>query len=307
MSQITADSFRPLQRDEQAKLDSERIVGESLTFWQDVWRRLKQNNGAMISLIVLLVVILLAIFAPLLSSYSYNEMNAQARNLGPSLTHWFGTDNFGRDLWVRVWVGARISLFIAAVAAFADLIIGVVYGAISGYFGGKVDNVMMRIIEVMVGIPSLILTILLIMVMGTGLWTMIIALIITGWVNMARLVRGQIMQLKNQEFVLASRTLGANSRRLMFTHLIPNTLGIIIVHLTVSIPHNIFYEAILTFIGIGLEPPLASWGVLIFDGFRMIKLFVWNFFFPAIAISVATLAFNVLGDGLRDALDPKLR
>lgn len=307
MKNISADLFQPLQPSERKALDSERVVGESLSFWQDAWRRLKKNRAAMVSLTILIIVAILAIVAPFLSSYNYMEMNAMERNQAPNMNHWFGTDNFGRDVWVRVWEGARISLFIALVAALADLVIGIVYGAVAGYFGGKVDNVMMRIIEILIGIPNLILIILLIMVMGTGIWTMIIAMIITGWVNMARLVRGQIMQLKTQEYVLAARTLGAKPGKIMFKHLIPNTLGIIIVHLTVTIPNNIFLEAILTFIGIGLEPPIASWGVLVYEGFRLIKLYWWNFLIPALAISITTLAFNILGDGLRDAFDPKLR
>ncbi|MBO8170618.1 MAG: ABC transporter permease [Bacillaceae bacterium] len=307
MSNLSQDMFQPVTVAERKALDSERIVGESLSFWQDAWRRLKNNKAAMVSLFTVIAIVLLAIFAPMLSSYTYNEMNTTVRNQAPSMEHWLGTDHFGRDLWVRVWEGARISLFIAATAALADLLIGVVYGVIAGYVGGRVDNIMMRIIEILVGIPNLILIILLIMVMGAGIWTMILAMIITGWVNMARLVRGQVLQLKNQEFVLASRTLGAQSRRVMFKHLIPNALGIIIVHLTITIPNNIFLEAILTFIGIGLEPPIASWGVLVHEGFRMIKLYFWQFFFPSLAIAITTLAFNILGDGLRDAFDPKLR
>lgn len=302
--QLTEQHFKPLKREEQ---NAELIARPSISFWQDAWRRLKKNPVAITSLVYLIVIILLALVAPELSKYGDITLDTANKNLPPSSEHWFGTDDFGRDLWVRVWEGARISLLIAFVAVAIDLTVGLLLGGLAGYFGGKIDMIIMRIIEILVGIPYLILVILLMIVLGQGIGPMILALIITGWVNMARLIRGQIMQLKNQEFILAAKTLGAPLNRIVFKHLVPNILPIIIVWLTMNIPQVIFAEAFLSFIGIGLEPPIASWGVLINEGFRLIRLFSWNFWFPALAISLTTLAFNLLGDGLRDAIDPKLR
>ncbi|MBE3563062.1 MAG: ABC transporter permease [Hydrogenibacillus schlegelii] len=301
--ELTERDFLPLREKEEA----ERIAGESLSFWRDVFRRLRKNPVAMGALVFLLLMAALAILAPILSPYAYDEPNLTDANMPPGAKHWFGTDEFGRDLWVRVWIGARISLFIALMAALIDLVIGVVLGVLAGYKGGWIDNVIMRTIEILSGIPWLIMVILLIIVMGSGMATLIIAMAITGWVGMARLVRGQVMQLKVQEFVLAARTLGAGTWRIMWKHLIPNVLGIVIVRLTMNIPAIIFTEAVLSFLGIGLKPPLASWGVLVNDGYKMLGTFPWNFWFPALAISLTTLAFNLLGDGLRDAIDPRLR
>jgi len=295
--------FKPLSQ----KQDAELIARPSITFWQDVWRRLKQNPVAMTSLIYVILITIFAIVIPMFSQYADIGLDTQSKNIAPNVEHWFGTDDFGRDLFVRVWQGARISLFIAFTAAFIDLTLGILIGGLAGYMGGKIDNFIMRIIEILVGIPYLIIVILLMIILGAGIGPMILAFIITGWVTMARLVRGQILQLKNQEFVLAAKTLGASTGRIIRRHLLPNTLAIIIIHLTMNVPQIIFFEAFLSFIGIGLEPPIASWGVLINDGFRLIRSFSWNFWFPAIAISTTTLAFNLLGDGLRDALDPKLR
>lgn len=295
--------FRPLK----SEMDAELIARPSMTFWQDVWRRLRQNPVAMGSLFFLVVVLLFAIFAPLLSPYKYDALTLTQTNQPPGAAHWFGTDEFGRDIWVRVWMGARISLFIAVVAGVIDLLIGVILGALAGYIGGKFDSVVMRVIEILSGIPWLIMVVLFMLVLGTGIASMIAAMAVTGWVTMARLVRGQVMQLKNQEFIMAARTLGAPIGRIMNKHLLPNVLGIIIVRLTMNIPAIIFTEAILSFLGLGLQPPLASWGVLVNDGFKLIRSFSWNFWFPAIALSMTTLAFNLLGDGLRDAIDPRLR
>lgn len=300
---FSADDFKPLDH----QLDQERIARKSMSFWQDVFRRLRKNPVAMSALVFLIVLVIMAIFVPILSSHKFDDLNPTDKNLAPNAQYWFGTDDFGRDLWVRVWVGARISLFIAVVAALIDVFIGVFLGVLAGYRGGWLDNVIMRTIEVLSGIPWLIMVVLLIIVMGSGMTTMIIALAITGWVGMARLVRGQVMQLKNYEFVLASRTLGARTWRIMSKHLIPNVLGIVIVRLTMNIPAIIFTEAVLSFLGLGLQPPLASWGVLVNDGFKYLRTYPWNFWFPAIAISLTTLAFNLLGDGLRDAVDPRLR
>ncbi|NRF91785.1 ABC transporter permease [Paenibacillus frigoriresistens] len=288
-------------------LTGDVIVRPSLNYWQDAWRRLKKNRLAMAGLIILVALIVLAIIVPFVSSYDYQTQNLKVKNVAPNGEHWFGTDDFGRDLWTRVWWGTRISLFIGIIAALIDLVIGVFYGGISAYYGGKVDEVMQRTIEIVYAIPFLLIAILLIMVIGSGISSIILAMAITGWVPMARLVRGQMLTLKEQEFVLASRTLGASPIRIIMRSLIPNALGIIIVQITFVVPAAIFTEAFLSFIGLGVKPPLASLGNLLSDGANYIRLYPHRLIFPTIIFSLILLSFNLLGDGLRDALDPKMR
>ncbi|MCA1022500.1 oligopeptide ABC transporter permease [Halobacillus litoralis] len=221
--------------------------------------------------------------------------------------YWFGTDGLGRDQWTRTWMGTRVSLYIAFLAAAIDMLIGVAYGGISAYYGGRVDNVMQRIIEILVGIPNLVLVILMILILEPGILSITIALAIAGWIAMARIVRGQVLKLKNQEFVLASRTLGAKDSRILQRHLIPNVLGLIIINTMFSIPSAIFFEAFLSFIGLGLPTPMASLGTLINAGFQSLQIYPHILLFPAVVISLIMIAFNVLADGLRDAFDPKMR
>lgn len=220
---------------------------------------------------------------------------------------WFGTDNMGRDLWTRIWHGTQISLFIGLLAAFIDMIIGVLYGGISAYYGGRVDNVMQRIIEVLTGIPNLVIVILMIIVLKPGLVAITIALTITGWIGMARIVRGQVLKLKGQEFILAARTLGASDKGILMRHLIPNVLSVIIINTMFTIPNAIFFESFLSFIGLGLQPPIASLGTLIDMAFDDYRVYPYMLLFPAVIISLLMIGFNVLADGLRDALDPKMR
>lgn len=289
----------------------EVVTRPSLSYWQDAWRRLKMNKIAMVGLGVLTVMIIMSIFAPMFSPYTYRQIIFSDVSKPPSFSgtnpHWFGTDDLGRDLWTRVWYGGRISLFIGFTAAFLNLIIGTLWGGISGYFGGRIDTIMMRIIEVMVGLPDLIILILLTVVLEPGLRTIIIILLVFGWTGMARLVRGQVLQLRQQEFVLAARTLGASPMRIILKHLLPNAMGPILVSVTLAVPGAIFFEAALSFLNLGVRVPISSWGTLANEGRNSMLLYPYMLLFPAIAIAVTMLAFNLFGDGLRDALDPRLR
>ncbi|MCF6094122.1 ABC transporter permease [Microaerobacter geothermalis] len=283
-------------------------VAPSLSYWKDAFFRLKRNKLAMLGFFIIIGLILLSVIGPYLVPYSYSDQSLLEADEAPSSTHWFGTDDLGRDMFARTWVGARISLFIGIAAALIDLLIGVIWGGIAGYKGGKTDEVMMRIVDVLYGLPHLLVTILLMVVLKPGLFTIIIAMTATGWIGMARLVRGQILQLKEYEFVLAAKTLGAGSRRILFKHLIPNCMGPIIVNMTLTVPNAIFAEATLSFLGLGVPVPLASWGTMTSEGLvTLLTGQIWRLFFPAFFISLTMFAFNVLGDGLRDALDPRLR
>ncbi|MCL4424415.1 MAG: ABC transporter permease [Firmicutes bacterium] len=302
--ELTRELFAPQSA---AEGQAEAIHRPSLTYWQDAWRRLKKNKMAMAGLVVLTIMSLMAIIGPHMTPYSYSDQDLQSTVQPPSAKHWLGTDDLGRDQFTRIWMGARVSLFIGLMAALLDLIIGATYGGISGYLGGRVDDIMMRIVEVLYAIPFMILVILLMVIIGGGLFSIILAMSITGWVGMARLVRGQMLQLKEQEFVLAAKTLGADPGRIILRHLIPNTMGPILVSMTMTIPAAIFTEAFLSFIGLGVRMPLASWGTLANDGYNLMRLAPWMLLYPALAIGITMLAFNMFGDGLRDALDPRLR
>jgi oligopeptide transport system permease protein len=302
--QLTREHFEPIGLNLR---QAEEIKRPSLSFWQDAWRRLKMNKVAMASLIFLVVLMLFATFAPMMSQYDYASQDFSVKNQKPTAEHWFGTDDLGRDMYVRIWHGARISLEVGFAAAFVDLLIGVIWGGIAGYYGGRVDEVMMRIADVLYAIPYLLVVILLMVVLDPGVFTIILALTITGWINMARIVRGQILQLKNQEFVLAARALGADSKRIIFKHLIPNALGPIIVTLSLTVPQAIFAESFLSFLGLGVSAPVASWGTMASDGLPALQYYPHRLMFPAVFISLTMLAFNLLGDGIRDAVDPRLR
>ena len=303
---LKPEDFRKVGIDEK---QAEVIQRESLSAWRDSWERLRQNKMAMTALGILGLIILAAIFAPLFSKFNYYSNDLLNTNKPPSLSshHWFGTDDLGRDIFVRTWYGARISLIVGLCAAAIDLLIGVIYGGIMGYFGGRVDNIMNKFSEILYAIPYLLVVILLLVVMEPSLGTIILALTITGWINMSWIVRGEIMQLKNREFVLASRSMGAGSKRLLFRHLLPNAVGPIIVTITLSVPNAIFSEAFLSFLGLGVQAPVASLGSMINDSLTGWLYYPWRFLFPAILVSLIMLSFNIFGDGLRDALDPKLK
>ncbi|WP_319200686.1 ABC transporter permease [uncultured Ilyobacter sp.] len=378
-------------------LEKEKVVRPSLTYWQDAWRRLKQNKLSMIGLVTIVLLFILAIFGPIISKFSYEDQNLNLGNIPPRFeiykvddsnfvyvhseyklisvsekgelfdmilptkddisnlkkeyeidgnkvvldfknarkakknpkikkyqifvndsevaplkkvfnrTYYLGSDAFGRDLFIRVLYGARISLTVAVMATLVNFFVGILYGGISGYVGGRIDSFMMRFIDLISTIPLLLYVILLMVIIAPGLKTIILAMGITYWVNMARIVRGQALSIKGHEYVLAARTLGASNARILVRHIIPNAMGPIIVSLTMMIPSAIFTESFLSFIGLGVSAPQASWGTLASDALGGLRSYPYQLIFPSLAISITMLAFNFLGDGLRDALDPRLR
>lgn len=292
----------------------EVISRPSTSFWKDAFSRIVKNKVAVICMAVLAILILCAIIIPMVSPFTISEQNVAYayaepffRNPDNGHIHIFGTDALGRDIFVRLWYGARISLTVAFAVAAIDCIVGVVYGGISGYFGGAVDTVMMRILEIISGIPYLIIVILLMSVIDRGLGTIIIAYSLTGWTGMARLVRGQVVALKNQEFVIAAKSMGAKPSRIISKHLVPNILSVIIINVTLDIPAVIFTEAFLSMLGLGIAPPESSWGIMAYDGIIAFQTYPTQLIFPAVSICLTMLSFNLLGDRLRDVFDPKLR
>lgn len=286
---------------------AEEINREHIGAFKDGWLRFKQNKGALVGVFLLAIIAFFAIFGPLMNDYDWHSQDLTISNQTSFEDHFFGTDHFGRDLWQRTWYGAKVSLMIAFLAAFLDVVIGVTLGGISGYFGGRVDTFIQRVIEILYSIPNLIVIILMLIWFEPGIVPIAIALSITGWVPMARIVRAQMLKLRSQEYVLAARTLGASHRRILFKHLIPNVAGPIIIAVTFTIPSAIFFEAFLSFIGLGLRPPEASLGVLVNEGYNFLQLFPHVLFWPALILSIIMLSFNLIGDGLRDAFDPRMK
>lgn len=277
------------------------------TLLGDAWVRLRRNKLAMAGSIFIIILVLGAIFAPFITPYSFAHQDLSALLEGPSATHWLGTDGLGRDIFARLLYGARTSL---AVGIFTQLIVvgvGVPIGAIAGYAGGSVDNALMRFVDVMYGFPDLLLVILLKAVMGGGIYQLFFAIGLASWVDVARLVRGQILSIKSRDFVSAARAMGGRGSYITWRHLLPNSLSPVIVSITFNIPRAIFTEAALSFIGIGVPPPTPSWGTMIADGYNVIFSSWSEVLFPALAIALLMISFTFLGDGLRDALDPKLR
>lgn len=304
MAALTPDKFKIIGYTQE---EANRIDRPTISYWQDAWRRLRKNPVTMASLVVLGLLVIMVIVGPLIRGYDYESMNVVEKNLKPSAKYWFGTDNLGRDLFSRVWVGARASLVIALVATALKLVIGTVYGALMAHFGGWVDEVLMRVIEVINSIPSLLLTILIMMVLGNNLFALLVALSVTAWCNTARQVRGMIKQLRESEYVYAAEVLGASPVHIIMKHYIPNMLGILILDTATAIPMFIFTEAGLSFLGIGLKAPAISLGVLISMGQQNMEFYPFQLLFPCLVLCIIVMAFNLLGDGLRDALDPRLR
>ncbi len=301
---MAEDLFAPLDC---TLVTEEKSSEPSSSYWQDAWSRLKKNRMAMAGLWMLAFLFVCAALVPFFSPYTYYETKLHLKNHPPSWQFWFGTDELGRDLFTRLFWGARISLFVGISASLIDLIIGVSYGAFAGFIGKKTDECLMRIADILYSIPYLLLVILLMVIMGSGIMTIIVALTLTGWIGMARIVRAQILQIKELDFVKAALAMGASKKRVLLQHLIPNVMGSIIVTVTLAVPTAIFAEAFLSFLGLGVQAPIASWGTMASDGLSALRYYPWRLFFPAGFISITMLSFNLLGDGLRDAFDPRLR
>ncbi len=285
--------------------NAEKIAYESSTYFQDAWKRFKQNKLALFGLVFLLIMLVLSIVVPMISPYTYDGQDLSMQHAGSSLQHLMGTDKFGRDMLVRIMCGGRISLAVGFAAASISLVVGVVYGAISGYCGGKVDMVMMRIVDAMYSIPDMLYVIMVVVAMGANFLSIMIGVCLTFWMDMARQVRSQVMTLKEQEFSLAAFVIGASKSRILFKHLIVNSMGPIIVTVTMIVPRAIFYEAFLSFLGIGIASPQASWGTLANDAKGLVSTYPMEVIWPVLAICLTMLSLNFIGDGLGDALDPK--
>lgn len=301
---LTKEKFKILPMAEE---NAEKILRPSMTYWQDAWRRFKKNKLSLVALIILCLVVFFTIFGPRISGKEYEKLNRKHKNEAPSSEFWFGTDNLGRDLFTRVCVGGRVSIIIGLVCTLVMVTIGMLVGGVAGYVGGVVDDILMRLVEIIGSIPQLVLVILISLILGRGLVPLVLAMTITAWGGTARLVRGQVLQLREQEFVLAAKSLGAGAGRIIFEHLMPNVMSLIIVRMTFSVPGFIFNEAFLSYIGLGIQPPQTSWGALASAAQDKIMFYPHQLFFPSLFIVATMLSFNMIGDGLSDALDPKLR
>ena len=288
-------------------LTKQDIIGKSL--WHHAFDRLKRNKAAMISLGILTFMFILVFLGPIISPQQYDKIYWDAFSAAPSLVngHFFGTDATGRDLFVRVLIGGRLSLMIGIVSTLVSLIIGITYGAIAGYLGGKIDAVMMRIVDILYALPFMFLVILLMVMFGRHIMLIFIAIGAINWLDMARIVRGQTLSLKEREFVTAARAIGVKKRYIILRHIIPNLLGIVVIYVTLTIPQVILAESFLSFLGLGVQEPLTSWGALVNDGAQEMESAPWMLLFPALFLAITLFCFNFLGDGLRDALDPKDR
>ncbi len=280
------------------------IVGRSL--WQDAWRRLLKNRLAIISSIILIFIGIITLLGPLLLPYG-DQIDLKVTNQPPNFNHWFGTDQLGRDLLVRSLMGGRISLMVAIVATSVSFIIGVFYGVTSGYLGGYIDELMMRIVDIIDSLPYLFLVIILLALFPNSLLLLFIALGAVSWLTMARIVRGQVLSLKNQEFVEAAQAIGVPTNKIITRHLLPNVLGPIIIYTTLTVPTAMLSEAFLSFLGLGIQPPAASWGTLVSEGINSISIYPWQLIFPGLMMTITLFSLNFIGDGLRDAIDPQIR
>ena len=294
--------FDPLPQEER---DAQFVAMESKSFARNVWESFSRNRLALVGLILLAVLLCAAIFGPMLSPYPYDGMDAMSRNQASSAAHWFGTDQMGRDILTRVLYGARVSLLVGFASTALNLLIGVLYGSIAGYVGGRVDMVMMRIVDVIYAVPAMIYMILLMLIFGSNIYSVMLGICVNGWINMARIVRSQVMSLKEQEFSVAAFVIGASRKRILFRHLLLNSLGPIIVTVTLMIPQAIFTEAFLSFIGIGISAPMASLGTLAQDAKMLMNVYPMQMVWPVLVICIVIFSLNFIGEGLETALNPR--
>ena len=294
--------FDPLPQEDR---DAQFIAIQSKSFARNVWESFSRNRLALVGLILLALLVCAAIFGPMLSPYPYDGMDAMSRNQSSSAAHWFGTDQMGRDVFTRVLYGARVSLLVGFASTALNLVIGVLYGSIAGYVGGRVDMVMMRIVDVIYAVPAMIYMILLMLIFGSNIYSVMLGICVNGWINMARIVRSQVMSLKEQEFSVAAFVIGASRRRILFRHLLLNSLGPIIVTVTLMIPQAIFTEAFLSFIGIGISAPMASLGTLAQDAKMLMNVYPMQMVWPVLVICIVIFSLNFIGEGLETALNPR--
>ena len=286
-----------------APMDVIHEKGSSL--WQDAWIKLSKNYLALLGLAVLVLLVVISLLTPWIAPYSYSAQNLDIGATAPSLQHWLGTDVFGRDMLTRIMYGGRVSLMVGFVATGVALVIGILWGAVAGFYGGRIDALMMRIVDILYALPFMIFIVLLMVVFGRNILLLFLAIGAVEWLTMARIVRGQVMSLRHQEFVEAANSLGLSQWTIIRRHIIPNTLGPVIVYTTLTIPSVMLLEAFLSFLGLGIQPPESSWGLLISYGVETMEEYPWLLVFPGIALSLTLFALNFLGDGLRDALDPR--
>jgi oligopeptide transport system permease protein len=279
---------------------------QGTSLWRDAWRRLRKNRLAVAGMVLLGLVVLIAVAGPLFSPYTYDAQDTALGATGPSSSHWLGTDPLGRDLLTRVLYGGRVSLLVGVMATSVSLLIGVLFGAIAGYLGGRVDTLMMRFVDILYALPFTIFVIILMVFFGRNFILMFLAIGAVEWLTMARIVRSQVISLREKEFIEAAVVLGLRRRAVIWRHLIPNALGPIIVYATLTVPQVMLLEAFLSFLGLGVQPPMSSWGLLIKEGVETMEEYPWMLLFPSIALSATLFSLNFLGDGLRDALDPRV-
>jgi len=281
-------------------------MNENSSLWSDAWRRLLANKAAVVSGALLLLLIALAILAPWIAPHSYSYQNLELGAQPPFGSFFLGTDTLGRDLFSRILYGARVSLLVGFVATGVALVIGVSWGIVAGYFGGRIDSLMMRIVDVLYGLPFIIFIILLMVIFGRNIWLLFGAIGAVEWLTMARIVRGQVLTIKNQEYVLAAQAMGVSNLQMFRKHIFPNILGPIAVYATLTIPQVMLLEAFLSFLGLGIQPPMSSWGTLIRYGVESMEEYSWLLIYPGLTFTITLFALNFFGDGLRDALDPKI-
>jgi oligopeptide transport system permease protein len=287
-----------------APYDIEFEKGVSL--WQDALRRLRKNKMALIGFFFLCFIAIVTLLTPWIAPYSYEGQDLALGATPPSAQHWLGTDYLGRDLFTRILYGGRISLMVGFTATTVSLLVGVVYGATAGFLGGRIDTLMMRIVDILYALPFTIFVIILMVFFGRNIILLFLAIGAIEWLTMSRIVRGQILTLKEKEFIEAAIAMGLSKRQILFRHLIPNSLGPIIVYTTLTIPNVMLLEAFLSFLGLGVQPPMSSWGLLIHDGAEQMEQYPWLLIYPSLALSLTLFSLNFLGDGLRDALDPRV-